>query len=139
MNFRKNKRAPLEISLTPMIDVVFLLLIFFMVTTTFSQQTSIKIQLPQADGQAKVERQQHMLMLTIDKGGRYYINDNDKALPDGKLSTLSKALSKFSSNKHIPLVINADASAPIQSAISVLDVAAKIGFTNITFVTEKEE
>lgn len=120
-----------------MIDVVFLLLIFFMVTTTFSQQTAIKIQLPQADGQAKVERQQQVLMLTIAKGGQYYIND--KALADGKLSTLSKALSKFSSNKHIPLVINADARAPVQSAISVLDVASKIGFTNITFVTEKEE
>ncbi|NOQ17038.1 MAG: biopolymer transporter ExbD [Methyloprofundus sp.] len=137
MNFRKNKHQPLEISLTPMIDVVFLLLIFFMVTTTFSQQTAIKIQLPQADGQAKVERQQQVLMLTIAKGGQYYIND--KALADGKLSTLSKALSKFSSNKHIPLVINADARAPVQSAISVLDVASKIGFTNITFVTEKEE
>jgi biopolymer transport protein ExbD len=137
MNFRKSKQKPLEISLTPMIDVVFLLLIFFMVTTTFSQQTAIKIQLPQADGQSKVEQQQQILMLTIDKDGRYYIND--KALADTKLSTLSTALSKLSSKKHIPLVINADRKAPVQSAISVLDVAAKIGFTNITFVTEKEE
>ncbi len=137
MNFRKHKHKPLEISLTPMIDVVFLLLIFFMVTTTFSQQTAIKIQLPQADGQTKPEHQQQILMLTIDKAGGYYIND--KALKDRNLATLMQALTKFAANKHIPLVINADASAPLQSAISVLDVAAKIGFTNVTFVTEKGE
>ncbi len=137
MNFRKHKHSPLEISLTPMIDVVFLLLIFFMVTTTFSQQTSIKIQLPQADGQAKFEQPQQVLMLTIDKSGRYSIND--KALKDRLLTTLTQELTKLAANKYIPIVINADARAPVQSAISVLDVAAKIGFKNITFVTEKEE
>ena len=69
MNFSHRKKVPLDISLTPMIDVVFLLLIFFMVTTTFNQQTSIKINLPQANGE-QAENINKQLVLTIDaKGG----------------------------------------------------------------------
>ena len=137
MNFRNKKHKPLEISLTPMIDVVFLLLIFFMVTTTFSKETVIKIQLPQAEGQeVEKHKQTQALVLTIDKSGQYFIND--KALRDGSLLTLKEELTAFSSNKQIPLIINADAEAPVQSAISVLDVASNIGFKNITFATQKE-
>lgn len=134
MNLRNKKKAPLEISLTPMIDVVFLLLIFFMVTTTFSQQTAIKVQLPQADGQPS-ENQKQMLLLSIDKSGQYFINDT--ALKDRTIEGLRVGLNAFSQNKMIPFVIHADASAPVQSAINVLDVAAKIGFRNITFATQK--
>ena len=137
MNFRNKKHAPLEISLTPMIDVVFLLLIFFMVTTTFSKETQIKVQLPQAEGQtAENHKQEHVLMVTIDKSGQYFIND--KALNDSSLANLTKELTAISSNKKIPLIINADANAPVQAAIHVLDAAAKIGFNNITFATQKE-
>ena len=137
MNFRNKKHAPLEISLTPMIDVVFLLLIFFMVTTTFSKETVIKVQLPQAEGQeAERHDQEQVLMVTIDKAGQYFINE--KALNDRSLSSLTKELTVLSSNKKIPLIINSDANAPVQAAISVLDVASKIGFNNITFATQKE-
>ena len=137
MNFRNKKHKPLEISLTPMIDVVFLLLIFFMVTTTFNKETVIKVQLPRAEGQ-EAERydQAQVLMVTIDKEGQYFINE--KALNDRSLSSLTKELTVLSSNKKMPLIINADANAPVQSAINVLDVASKIGFNNITFATQKE-
>lgn len=137
MNFRNKKNAPLEISLTPMIDVVFLLLIFFMVTTTFSKETAIKIQLPQAQGQeAEKHTEGQVLTLTIDKTGQYFINE--KALKDRSKETLVQELTALSSNKNTPLIINADASAPVQSAITVLDVASTIGFKAITFATEKE-
>ncbi|NOQ13221.1 MAG: biopolymer transporter ExbD [Methyloprofundus sp.] len=136
MNFRNKKQQPLEISLTPMIDVVFLLLIFFMVTTTFSKETMIKVQLPQAAGQAAEKDNDKVLTLTIDKSGQYFIND--KALNDRTKETLSKALQAYSQHKNIPLIINADANAPVQAAISVLDTAANIGFKNITFATQKE-
>ena len=136
MNFRNKKQQPLEISLTPMIDVVFLLLIFFMVTTTFSKETMIKVQLPQAEGQEAKRDNDNVLTLTIDKSGQYFIND--KALNDRTKETLSKTLQTYSSNKNIPLIINADANAPVQAAISVLDVASNIGFKSITFATQKE-
>ncbi|GFO74842.1 biopolymer transport protein ExbD [Bathymodiolus platifrons methanotrophic gill symbiont] len=134
MNFRNKKHKSLEISLTPMIDVVFLLLIFFMVTTTFSKNTIIKVILPQAEGQP-VEQQKQILTLTIDKSGQYFIDDI--SLGDKSLDTLEKALTAYKGNKNIPLIINSDASAPVQAAISVLDVASKIGFKNITFATQK--
>ncbi|GFO70970.1 biopolymer transport protein ExbD [Bathymodiolus japonicus methanotrophic gill symbiont] len=136
MNFRNKKHKPLEISLTPMIDVVFLLLIFFMVTTTFSRQSTIKVVLPQADGQ-QTEQQQQAVILTIDKAGLYFIDD--KPLSDKSLGTLARELSASRKDRNIPLIINADAAAPVQSAISVLDVASKIGFSNITFATQKQE
>lgn len=138
MNFRLKKNKPLDISLTPMIDVVFLLLIFFMVTTTFSRETVIKVQLPQAEGQPPDQvKQDERLLLTINKSGQYFLNE--RALSDNSLVTLTKELSAMSEKKHLPLIINADAEAPVQAAISVLDVANTIGFRSISFATQKEE
>ena len=136
MNFRNKKHKPLEISLTPMIDVAFLLLIFFMVTTTFSRESAIKVMLPQAEGQ-QAERHEQVLLLTINKSGQYFIDD--KPLSDKSLVTLAKALRASRNNKNIPLLINADAASPVQAAISVLDVASKEGFSNITFATQKQD
>lgn len=135
MNFRNKKHKPLEISLTPMIDVVFLLLIFFMVTTTFSKDTAIKVILPQADGEL-VEKQAHALTLTIDQSGQYFIDDYP--LGDNSLETLKKKLITSRNEKDISLIINADANAPVQAAINVLEIAPDIGFKNITFATQKE-
>jgi len=133
MNFRQKERKPLELSLTPMIDVVFLLLIFFMVTTTFSKESMIKIQLPQADG---VERtQEKPLVLTIDQAGLYFLDE--QAIIGKTTAALEKALDAVV-DKQQALLINADARAPIQSAISVLDIASKKGFQNITFATQKD-
>lgn len=133
MNFRLKNRKPLELSLTPMIDVVFLLLIFFMVTTTFSKESMIKIQLPQAEGLARSQEKQ--LVLTIDQAGKYFLDD--QAIEGKDTAGLTKVLDEIG-NKQTSLLINADARAPIQSAISVLDIASKKGFKNITFATQKD-
>lgn len=135
MNFRNKKQKPLDISLTPMIDVVFLLLIFFMVTTTFTRDRAIKVILPQAEGELE-KKQDQTLVLTIDKSGQYFIDN--KALADKSVQTLEKALKASRNQKTIPLVIHADAGAPVQAAINVLEVAPDIGFKNITFATQKE-
>ena len=119
-----------------MIDVVFLLLIFFMVTTTFSKETIIKVRLPQATGEEAEKVNKQVLTVTIDKSGQFFIND--KALNDRRKETLSNELSALAGNKAIPLIINADANAPVQAAIKVLDVAASLGFKNISFATQKE-
>ncbi len=127
MNFRNKKHKPLDVSLTPMIDVVFLLLIFFMVTTTFSRETAIKVQLPQAEGQEAEKHNTEELILTIDKAGQYFIND--KVLNGRSVASLSKELSRFSDNKQVPIIINADANAPVQAAINVLQATSETGFT----------
>lgn len=134
MNFRNKKHKALDISLTPMIDVVFLLLIFFMVTTTFSKETAIRVQLPQAEGQAP-EKTEQVLTLTIDKSGKYFINNQE--VKDKSMQSLTQILAAVS-NKQVPLLINADANAPVQAAISVLDAATHVGFKNITFATQKK-
>ena len=133
MKFRLKNRTPLELSLTPMIDVVFLLLIFFMVTTTFSKESMIKIQLPQAEGVARAPEKQ--IVLTINQAGQYFLEG--KAIGGDKPEQLTQALAGISNKQH-PLLINADARAPVQAAISVLDIAAKQGFKNITFATQKD-
>ena len=89
MNFRQKNRNKLDITLTPMIDVVFLLLIFFMVTTTFSRETQIKIKLPEAEGEERGQ-QPKIIALTIDAKGIYYVNDHQ--VINQKPATLKKAI-----------------------------------------------
>lgn len=134
MKFRRKIREKLEITLTPMIDVVFLLLIFFMVTTTFNRETELKINLPEATGTDPVEHKQ-IINLTIDAGGNYFVNNQQ--VINQKLSTLRKALIQAAGNtRKIPFIINADANTPHQSVISALDVASQLGFNRITFAAK---
>ncbi|WP_031432890.1 ExbD/TolR family protein [Methylomarinum vadi] len=139
MDFRRRKRPPLEISVTPMIDVVFLLLIFFMVTTTFNRQTELKVSLPQAKG-VEAEKQEKIITLLIDAEGIYYISADDgkfHQLVNQKLSTLRKALEQAAGNsRQIPFVISADGKTPHQAVISALDIASDLGFKRITFATK---
>lgn len=139
MDFSRRKKAPLEITLTPMIDVVFLLLIFFMVTTTFSKQTEIKVSLPEAKG-TKTERAKKMIVLTINADGLYYITGEDglpHQLVNQKKETLKRALIQAAGNSRIiPFVISADAKTPHQAVVSALDSASQLGFKRITFATK---
>ena len=134
MNFRSKKRNKLDITLTPMIDVVFLLLIFFMVTTTFSRETEIKIRLPEAEGEARND-QSKAITLTIDADGVYYVNNHQ--VINQKLTTLKKAVLDAAGNSRtLPFIISADAKTPHQAVISALDVASKAGFSKITFASQ---
>ncbi len=134
MNFRLKKRNKLDITLTPMIDVVFLLLIFFMVTTTFTQETQIKIKLPEAEGEARDEKTK-IIALTIDADGIYYVNNHQ--VINQKLTTLKKAIVDAAGNSRaLPFIISADAKTPHQAVISALDVVSQAGFSRITFAAQ---
>jgi biopolymer transport protein ExbD len=140
MNFSRRKKPPLEITLTPMIDVVFLLLIFFMVTTTFNQQSSIKINLPEANGDES-DASRKRITLTIDATGVYFISGDDglpHQLINQQLDTLKRALiqSAAGSARKVPLIISADGQTPHQSVVSALDVASQLGFKRVTFATK---
>ena len=133
MNFYRHRKDPIDINITPMIDVVFLLLIFFMVTTTFNRETELKVSLPEAQGTEKSE--QKVLEITIDAKGVYFVNK--KEVINTKFETLKKAISKASEDvKGIPIVINADAKTPHQSVISALDAAGQLGLVHISFATK---
>lgn len=136
MDFSRKKKPPLEITLTPMIDVVFLLLIFFMATTTFNQQTALTINLPEARGD-KSTNAEKMITLTINSEGTYFISGKSslpRQLTNQKIATLKHALIKASGNTHnITFIISADSKTPFQAIVTALDVASQLGFSGITF------
>ncbi|MGR9051580.1 MAG: ExbD/TolR family protein [Gammaproteobacteria bacterium] len=141
MNFHRRRKERLEISITPMIDVVFLLLIFFMVTTTFNRETALNIKLPEAEG---VEPEQHLkeINLTIDADGIYYLTGSDglpHQLVNQKKTTLQQELLKLAGHsRNLPFIISADGNTPHKSVIAALDIAGQVGFKHITFAAIKK-
>jgi biopolymer transport protein ExbD len=140
MDFHRKKKEKLEISITPMIDVVFLLLIFFMVTTTFNRESALNIKLPEAEG---TEPEKHLkeINLSIDAEGVYYLAGDDglpRQLVNQKKETLKQELLKLAGHSRtIPFIISADGKTPHQSVITALDIAGQVGFKHITFANIK--
>ncbi|HIG79274.1 MAG TPA: biopolymer transporter ExbD [Cycloclasticus sp.] len=134
MNFKKKVNEELDLNLTPLIDVVFLLLIFFMVTTTFDRETQLKIELPQASGEAK--KALEVLEISIDSKSRFFINEHE--IVNSGLDTIKKAIKQAAGDKkNPPLLISADGQATHQSVVTVLDAASQLGFVNITFAANE--
>ena len=137
MNFRPHVQEELEINLTPLIDVVFLLLIFFMVSTTFQKESDLQIQLPSAS-QEQAEKLLEPLEIAINAQGQFFINSRE--LVDQELVTVKKALQEIAAgHKDLPLVIRADARTPHQSVITVMDAASQLGLIKISFVTSRQQ
>lgn len=139
MKFHRKKRLVPEISVTSMVDVVLLLLFFFMVSTTFNRPTRIKIQLPQANV-AEAEAVKNSLMLSIDAQGRYFLEDGDGktlSLPNQQADTLVQALRPYAGDaKDVPFIINADRQTPHQAVMTALEAASVVGFSHISFAAE---
>lgn len=138
MHFRDKPREDLDLNITPLIDVVFLLLIFFMVTTTFDRESEISITLPEAS-QEVVQTDIETIEISIDQNGRIFIND--KSLLNTQMETVREGLNDAllaagSINDQPSVVINADAEASHQSVIRVMDVARQLGLRRITFATQ---
>jgi len=131
--FGMRKRDQVELNLTPLIDVVFLLLIFFMVSTSFTRETQVVIDLPEAAGQ-KSDRQPEVLEISVSSLGDYYING--APLIDSKRATLLRGVEQAAGNNFSKqVVISGDKGASYQSLITVLDVAGSLGFANITLAS----
>ena len=133
MNLRPQRREEIDLNLTPLIDVVFLLLIFFMVSTTFDKQSKLKIDLPEASAEA-IKQEADTVVIGIDAKGRYFIND--RQLVNTQIKTLKMALLKTIGNKKdVPLVLRADAKTPHQSVVVAMDAAAQLGLTRMSIAT----
>lgn len=134
MNFKRKSNDEFDLNLTPLIDVVFLLLIFFMVTTTFDRETQLKIELPQASGEQKKVTQS--LEISIDSKSRFFVNQ--KEVVNSGIETIKKALKQEAGDQESPpLLISADGQATHQSVMTVLDAAGQLGFVNITFAANE--
>lgn len=136
MKLRRNLVKQVEVNLTPLIDVVFLLLIFFMVSTTFDKQAQIEINLPEAETSAVDNKDPDVLSIGVNAEGHYYVNNEELIRSDAE--TLKKMIARVTDGKNtLPVVIAADGKAPHQSVITVLDVASQLGMTNMTFATRE--
>lgn len=137
MKFRRQAREPLAINLTPLIDVVFLLLIFFMVSTTFQRETRLLVDLPEADGAPAPETQNEVEIL-IDEAGYYRVDG--QALVDRQLRTLQAALfAATDGDTSRILLISADAQASHESVVRAMDAAGQMGFSRLTVATMASE
>lgn len=127
-------RTQPEVNLTSLIDVVLLLLVFFMVSTSFVKQSQINISLPQAERSALVEERPEQIDIMITETGTFLVNGRE--LINNRPETIRNALQKVSVGKNdMPLTISADANARHQHVVTAMDVAGRLGFTKISIAT----
>ncbi len=134
MKFARRTRTEVEVNLTPLIDVVFLLLIFFMVSTTFTKESQLSIDLPEASG-TPGSLAEKTLEISITRSGEFAINE--VALVNNQLKTLINALQKVSDGDNtLPLIITADSATPHQSVVTAMDAAGQLGFSHLSITTK---
>ena len=137
MKFKRTLREELSINITPLIDVVFLLLIFFMLTTTFSRETRLLINLPEANADL-AENQSPQIEITVAREGGYTING--RALINSRLETLMRGLELESGGDlNVPIILIADAEATHQSVVTAMDAISQSGFTRMNIATQHSE
>ena len=132
MNFRQLRRPEVSINLTPLIDVVFLLLIFFMVSTSFSELTQLVVDLPEAEGSSASA--DNGLLLTVDAVGNMTLSG--ESVPNDARGLSAALRQQLSGNTDIPLTLSADAMTPHQYVVTAMDVAAQLNITRLTIATE---
>lgn len=137
MKFQRHQSDEINVNLTPLIDVVFLLLIFFMVSTTFTRETRLEVDLPQADNSAEMSSERPVEVV-ITAEGEYRVNG--EGLVNSQARTLRMALSKVSEGSlDSPLIISADARTPHQAVVTAMDVAGALGFSKLSITTRQSE
>ena len=135
MNFQRGKeKEPLEINLVPLIDVMMVILIFLMITTTYSKYTELQINLPSAQAERQPERPNEITVL-VNAQGQYVVNKS--AVPFRAVEQLADELRKAGAGLKEPVVvITADAAATHQSVIRVMEASRLAGLSQITFTTQ---
>lgn len=137
MNFKRQPREELHLNLTPLIDIVFLLLIFFMVSTTFTQESHLSLDLPQADADSTPVTEE-AIEVVVSASGEYSVNG--KGLVNQQRDTLQRAISKTLGQRDTaPLVITADAKATHASVVQAMDAAGRLGLVNISITTRQPD
>jgi len=135
MRLQTRRTEEPDVNLTPLIDVVFLLLIFFMVSTTFERETEISIELPEASGKP-MQTERKVVEISIDAKGRYFVNKQE--VINTKVDTLKRAIEEAAAGLDKPRVIlSADRMTPHQAVITAMDAARQLGLVNLTFATTK--
>ena len=125
-----------NVDLTSLIDVVFLLLLFFMVSTTFDHQAVLKVDLPEASEVEAPSDLPERLELVIDASGLMFLNDQQ--LVDSEQRTIKAAIKQAAGdNRELPLILRADRETPHHFVVTAMDVAAQLGFSNLSIATDR--
>ncbi len=134
MNFRPRRPEEPEINLIPFIDVLLVVLIFLMLSTTYSRFTELKVTLPVADAN-QLDNPPREILVAVSAEGRYSVNRQLVGQPgvDGLVAALSNAAQ---GDLKRPLIISADAMAAHQSVINVMDAARRVGLSQLTFAAQ---
>jgi biopolymer transport protein ExbD len=134
MNFKRANRDEPEINLIPFIDVLLVVLIFLMLSTTYSKFTEIQLKLPTADTDVQRDYPKEVIV-TVSSDGRYSINKN--TVQGRSVEVLAGALQENAkAGKDSVIIISADALASHQSVIAVMEAARRVGMQQITFATQ---
>ncbi|VVP25723.1 hypothetical protein PS887_04048 [Pseudomonas fluorescens] len=135
MKFRRKQRESVDINLASLIDVVFILLLFFVVTTNFTRETQLRVDLPEAVSGSRAEDQQvKQLDIAISAEGVFSVNN--QLVEKNDLASLMEALQKESGgDTQLPLSISADGKTPHQAVITAMDAAGKLGFSHLRMTT----
>jgi len=138
VKFRRKERDNVDIPLVSLIDVVFILLLFFVVTTTFTRESQLKVELPEASSGTPPEASEvKQLEIIIGADSSYLLNGQSLLRPD--LEGLMAALQKESEGDNsLPLIISADGKAPHQAVITAMDAAGKLGFARLRITTVEQ-
>lgn len=137
MNFRPHRREQPELNLIPMIDVLIVLLIFLVLTTTFSREAELQVSLPEASGAPPSEDTGDEVEVVIDSQGHYIINNHQTV--NERVETVQKALREAAGERPPPLiVIDADRNATHQAVMTVLDAAGQLGYKHVTFAAKDQ-
>lgn len=133
---RRHGREDLNINLTPLIDVILTLIIFFMISTRFNRDTQMEVNLPEAGGApAELNVETQLVEITVDAAGNFFVNA--KPLVNNQLATLKAAVQDVSQgNNQLPMVIAADGKAPYQAVATAMDVAGQLGFSKLTMAAQ---
>ncbi|WP_415888295.1 ExbD/TolR family protein [Neptuniibacter sp. SY11_33] len=137
MKFPRQRVEEVSVNLTPLIDVVFLLLIFFMVSTTFTKETHLDVDLPEASGESVVKEIEVLEILITDEG---HYSVNGKPLVNTQSKTLRRALQELAGDdREMPLVITADAKTPHQAVVTAMNVSGQLGFSKLSITTQEPD
>jgi biopolymer transport protein ExbD len=134
MNFRRRSRDEPEINLIPFIDVLLVVLIFLMLSTSYSKYTEMQLQLPVANGQAPQSNPKEILV-AISNEGRYMVNQT-ALTGQGADVVAAGLLSAGQVQPDSRIIISADARAPHQSVMTVMEAARRVGLAQITFAAQ---
>lgn len=133
MQLRTRRRDEPEIVVIPLIDILLMLLIFFMVATSFDKYSQMKIKLPESSAAAEAN-ERPMIEVAIDAQGHYFVNKQE--LLNSQTETLKQAMQKAAQGNPEPqLILSADRMTPHQAVITAMDAARQLGLVNLTFAT----